>query len=1295
MSENLSQELYNRCRNTLLKCSEFDSNDSIRAVFVTVQLRPFQSRLPEAASKTERVDSFLAFVLDKRFRDARSVFLIFLEALRERYPEEDALFNEIEILRLEVEKELATQTDQTWLSTDDHFFSFLTNQAKPQFAGYMLSKASQTTLPPLGVTSTSVLDKISLLISGKIDVLNAPEAYILLAAVCLPYLLRLREEFTGEAINPDQVRQLARYLDQQENAPDGIGDSLIEIVTEVTAVANAYIAFIPENDIYSPARLHNQPINLRLLGALLHFANRLNLDQFVDPEPPPSLEQATHLEKFQWWRQAYVRNVSIESQRLQLHIRFPEGYKELYEPILAVPLDEEIKELYNTYDPLFEQVGINLNIRPAVVNEGPGLPVIPDEEWHQLKETILTEQARKSKDRLQQDVVRSQRLWDSLVKAEVVQAEQMIAEEKYLDGATAFARAAALLGKSRQASQARAYATQAAEHYLKANNQLAAAQQYLYAADVWLHNRTTPELAARQLDEAAKIIREINDPVLQIRLLHTQAWLAFATLRDPDVHRLWELINELIPQVADELQRVSLWRTSALQYASFAMVWEEWETARQALDTALANCPTTASDQRLDLLQSLLLLSAEQGEWERADKIYQEAQELLDIDPDPVRFGLLAMHYAASLARRGALQNAHNTYSLAIQQLDGHADGYTLGLAYQNMQYMLLRNGVTFFSGFEKHEVRRIDLFNITQVEDRGYAHELKAESELIAEKYNGVLQHIRLALACYWREGAWSGIEHAYRMLAKLNSAIGNPIEALLATIRAGNPKTIEQYAKPLQDINDHQLLTEIIDLLVEVRPAACEQQVAVKALGILADVVPPEKLPQTLDHLLLLLQGPEEHDQHVYLRRNTAESLRKLADQLNTEQTSRIVQIVLDQIQRQQHWTVTEQLLKLLDECFVQQQPRIEQTLYGPVAEAMLNFTDDDHLHTITDRVVGHLGCTAPKPVRERVVNHFKDRVDQLGSLIYLTQMKEPIPEDLLKNEIEKILQAINTKPVSVGQATMIGFGGISPRALNNFNEVLPATLYNRVIDGLLEAIINEHNNLGTRSSAIWALCTLPDEALVRRADEVSEYLIWGAEEGSIPRSEQIDWELKSQTDPFSLFRMNTSTIAQVRRDSLWALGRLYSHLDPINRELASLQIINASRNPEPLVRLGAAMAFRVIEGPLAYQQRLLLSLMVLLHDPEPKPCSFACAACGHLIVQQLTEPFTEDLIDRLINLAETSPNVEIRAGTAIGLNLLVSLEWLNEEIQEHILHVLKMLSDDVSFKVRREAITTTEIL
>jgi len=91
----LSSELHNRCRATLLKCSEFDSNVSLRAVFVTAELSPFRDGLPDAPNKSSRVDTCLDYLLPKRLNDGRPVLPLFLAALRDRYQEGDALRNEL------------------------------------------------------------------------------------------------------------------------------------------------------------------------------------------------------------------------------------------------------------------------------------------------------------------------------------------------------------------------------------------------------------------------------------------------------------------------------------------------------------------------------------------------------------------------------------------------------------------------------------------------------------------------------------------------------------------------------------------------------------------------------------------------------------------------------------------------------------------------------------------------------------------------------------------------------------------------------------------------------------------------------------------------------------------------------------------------------------------------------------------------------------------------------------------------------------------------------------------------
>jgi outer membrane protein assembly factor BamB len=108
MMTGLSGELCQRCRTILLKCSEFDSNAALRSVFVTNELRPFRSGLPEAASKSERVDACLAFLVDKRLSDERPAFPVFLMTLRERYQAGDALRDELEDLYQAVQLAMAS-----------------------------------------------------------------------------------------------------------------------------------------------------------------------------------------------------------------------------------------------------------------------------------------------------------------------------------------------------------------------------------------------------------------------------------------------------------------------------------------------------------------------------------------------------------------------------------------------------------------------------------------------------------------------------------------------------------------------------------------------------------------------------------------------------------------------------------------------------------------------------------------------------------------------------------------------------------------------------------------------------------------------------------------------------------------------------------------------------------------------------------------------------------------------------------------------------------------------------------
>lgn len=99
----IPENFYHRCRNVLLQCSEFDSNDSLRSIFVTDKLNPFRDSLPEATSKNDRVAFCLDYLRQKRSSKGEQILLIFLEVLRNR--QADELREELEELCSLVEQE--------------------------------------------------------------------------------------------------------------------------------------------------------------------------------------------------------------------------------------------------------------------------------------------------------------------------------------------------------------------------------------------------------------------------------------------------------------------------------------------------------------------------------------------------------------------------------------------------------------------------------------------------------------------------------------------------------------------------------------------------------------------------------------------------------------------------------------------------------------------------------------------------------------------------------------------------------------------------------------------------------------------------------------------------------------------------------------------------------------------------------------------------------------------------------------------------------------------------------------
>lgn len=100
-----TQDLISRCYAVLMRCDQFGSFQSLRAVFVSEELLPFRDRLRDAASMDERVRLTVDYLLYQPTMDGRNVFPLFLQALRP-VNEMDTLHGDLEGLRSEFEQSL-------------------------------------------------------------------------------------------------------------------------------------------------------------------------------------------------------------------------------------------------------------------------------------------------------------------------------------------------------------------------------------------------------------------------------------------------------------------------------------------------------------------------------------------------------------------------------------------------------------------------------------------------------------------------------------------------------------------------------------------------------------------------------------------------------------------------------------------------------------------------------------------------------------------------------------------------------------------------------------------------------------------------------------------------------------------------------------------------------------------------------------------------------------------------------------------------------------------------------------
>lgn len=101
----LPQEVIDSCHVVLLRCEQFDSMNSLRAMFVSEELAPYRNHLRDGSSKAERVSLAIDHLVYQFTPDRRPVLPILLSALRPQ-DKNDALYSDLEAVCRDLELHL-------------------------------------------------------------------------------------------------------------------------------------------------------------------------------------------------------------------------------------------------------------------------------------------------------------------------------------------------------------------------------------------------------------------------------------------------------------------------------------------------------------------------------------------------------------------------------------------------------------------------------------------------------------------------------------------------------------------------------------------------------------------------------------------------------------------------------------------------------------------------------------------------------------------------------------------------------------------------------------------------------------------------------------------------------------------------------------------------------------------------------------------------------------------------------------------------------------------------------------
>ncbi len=118
-------------RDTLAKCEPFETDRSLRTLFVDERINLWRDRLPQADTVINRVDALVNYLYDKKNRDGSSGLVLFLKALIDATKSQDGIYDQLVELLMQLSQVFGESTATLTTTHHDVPASNSENTARP------------------------------------------------------------------------------------------------------------------------------------------------------------------------------------------------------------------------------------------------------------------------------------------------------------------------------------------------------------------------------------------------------------------------------------------------------------------------------------------------------------------------------------------------------------------------------------------------------------------------------------------------------------------------------------------------------------------------------------------------------------------------------------------------------------------------------------------------------------------------------------------------------------------------------------------------------------------------------------------------------------------------------------------------------------------------------------------------------------------------------------------------------------------------------------------------------------